>query len=174
MKTLYTVMFCMLCSNIIAQNDFYRKDDIPVTEAGNAFLNPWAGGINYAQMGEIDLNGDGIKDLFVFDASNNRVETFINNGTANAVDYHYHNEYVSKFPAFNKWVTLKDYNCDGLEDIFCFSDVPGSMRVYRNDYTIANGLQFTLITDQLLCTYQTLSDYVRCTAETFPTFSDVD
>ncbi|MEO8151364.1 MAG: FG-GAP-like repeat-containing protein [Bacteroidia bacterium] len=175
MKTLYTILFLLLCNNmIIAQNAFFRQDNIPVIEGGIPFINPWAGGINAALMSEIDLNGDGIKDLFVFDATNNRVSTFINNGTPNSVDYHFASEYVSKFPQFNKWVFLKDYNCDGREDIFCFSDVPGSVRVYRNDYSIPTGLQFTLITDQLLCTYQTLPDYVRATAETHPTFSDVD
>ena len=175
MKKIFSIaIYLFNVGFLFAQNDFYRKDDIPVLENGNSISNAWAGGTNAALFSEIDLNGDGIKDLFVFDATNNRIETFVNNGTAGNVDYQYQSTYAKKFPILNKWAFLKDYNCDGKEDIFCYSDVPGSVRVYRNDYTTANGLQFTLITDQLTCTYQTLNDYVRATAETHPAFSDVD
>ena len=45
-----------------------RMDHISLlNENGEAFLFPWAGGLNSAQFSPIDLNLDGIEDLFVFE-----------------------------------------------------------------------------------------------------------
>ena len=56
-----------------AQTDYRLNDTIPVTEYGNTLSMPWTGGINYPQWGEVDINNDGLKDLFMFDRSNNKV-----------------------------------------------------------------------------------------------------
>ncbi len=127
-----------------AQPYFIRNDSIPVKINGSYITNPWAGGINFIQASEIDLNQDGIKDLFIFDRTGNKIRTFINNGTANNVDYRYAPQYESKFPNLHDWALLRDYNCDGKEDIFSYSG--GGFAVYKNTSSIANGLQFTLVT----------------------------
>lgn len=127
-----------------AQYSFSRWDTVPVTIDGNTIVNPWAGGFNNPQFSDIDLNGDGLKDLFVYDRGRKSVVTFLNYGTPNEVDYHHAPEYQSKFPEIKDWALLVDYNCDGKEDLFT-SVFPG-MAVYRNDYNIVDGLQFTLIT----------------------------
>ena len=68
MKKIFSIaIYLFNVGFLFAQNDFYRKDDIPVLENGNSISNAWAGGTNAALFSEIDLNGDGIKDLFVFD-----------------------------------------------------------------------------------------------------------
>ena len=56
-------------------------------ESKKNYKFPWAGGLNACQFGEIDLNLDGIKDLFVFERFGNRILTFVNNGTPETVDY---------------------------------------------------------------------------------------
>ena len=76
--------------------------------------NAWAGGLNAPIFSQIDLNGDGKKDLFIFDKDGSRITTYINNGTPNNIDYHYAPEYRSKFPkGLHDWVLLYDFNCDG-------------------------------------------------------------
>lgn len=141
-----TFYFSLSTFNCFAQPYFQINDSIPVKINGNYITNPWAGGLNFIQVSEIDLNLDGIKDLFVFDRTGNKIRTFINKGTANAVDYVYAPQYESKFPKLHDWALLRDYNCDGKEDIFSYSDVGGGFKVYKNTSDNINGLQFTLIT----------------------------
>ncbi len=123
--------------------------NIPVTHSGNTIVNPWTGGFDAPIPQPIDLNGDGIKDLFAFEKSGAsqtyfRYTTLINNGTAGQTDYHYAPEYKKCFPAqMHDWVLLVDFDCDGREDIFTYS-FSGGMTVYRNDYSVATGLKFTL------------------------------
>ena len=72
------------------------------------------------------------------------------------------------------WAFLYDYNCDGLEDIFTFSDIAGSVRVFTNTST-ATQLKFDLLTDQLLTLVGgSLITNLPATKETYPTFDDVD
>lgn len=75
---------------------------------------PLTGGLNAPQFNTIDFNRDGIKDLVIFERIGNRLLTFIR--TTNG--YLYEPTYEKDFPPLNNWVILKDYNCDGLEDIF--------------------------------------------------------
>lgn len=151
MKKLAVIAVCVgLITTVKAQPWFKRVDSIGVSISSNTILFPWVGGLNNCQFSQIDLNNDGIKDLFVFDRSGNRISTFINNGTANKVDYTFAPQYRDKFPVLQNWVLLADYNCDGKEDIFTYAD--GGMMVYRND-SGPGIIKFTLITPLLLSDY---------------------
>ncbi len=140
-------LFCSFVNLKIAEAQpyFQWNDSIQIKIAGNYIANPWAGGLNFIQASEIDLNSDGIKDLFIFDRTGNKIRTFINNGTANTVDYKYAPQYESKFPKLHDWALLRDYNCDGKEDIFSYSNLGGGFSVYKNTSDNINGLQFTLV-----------------------------
>ncbi len=122
------------CS-VFAQINFERNDSIIVLETnGDTLKNPWAGGFNSVQFSEIDLNFDGIKDLFVFDRTGNRISTFINAGTPNQVTYKHAPSYIQYFPQnLQSWALLRDYNCDGKMDIFTYSS--GAMAAYKNTST---------------------------------------
>jgi len=144
--SLILLSFLFISSFADAQPFFQWNDSIPVKIDGAYIANPWAGGLNFIQASNIDLNSDGIKDLFIFDRTGNKVRTFINKGTANTVDFKYAPQYESKFPKLHDWALLADYNCDGKEDIFSYSDIGGGFKVYKNTSDISNGLQFTLVT----------------------------
>lgn len=108
-KLFSTLSFLLLTLAGLAQPGFSRADSITVKEAGNYLEFPWAGGLNFCQFSSIDLNLDGIKDLFVFDRSGNRISTFINNGTPDSVDYTYAPQYRSAFPPrMEHWALLYD------------------------------------------------------------------
>jgi hypothetical protein len=148
MRTIYSLIGgLLLLSSVALQSQttvgFSRVDTVPVFVNSSPLLFPWAGGMNFCQFSDIDLNQDGILDLFVFDRSGNRVTTYINNGTANQVDYVLAPQYVSKFPLMHDWALLRDYNCDGKMDIFTCGIAGFSM--YKNTSTLATGLQFQLV-----------------------------
>ena len=142
------ILFCFLLIRTFAdaQPFFNWNDSVPVKIDGNFVANPWAGGLNFIQASNIDLNLDGINDLFIFDRTGNKVRTFINNGTANTVDLKYDPQYENKFPKLHDWALLADYNCDGKADIFSYSDIGGGFKVYKNTSSISGGLEFTLVT----------------------------
>jgi subtilisin-like proprotein convertase family protein len=145
----FQLIACLfIAAGIQAQPFFQRYDSIDVKINSNYIMNPWAGGLNFAQNSAIDLNQDGIKDLFTFDRTGNKVRTFINKGTPGSVDYKYDAYYEGKFPEMHEWCLLADYNNDGKEDIFTYSKIGAGMDIYRNISTVSAGLQFQLVSVQ--------------------------
>jgi hypothetical protein len=141
--------------------------------------NPWAGGINSAQFSEIDLDQDGILDLFIFDRSGNKITTYVNSGTPNQVDYTCKAEYISQLPRMHSWVLLRDYNCDGKMDIFtAHKGSISGISIWKNISTTMNGLQFQLVADSLMSNYSPNSTNQMLTLEVsnldIPAIRDVD
>ncbi|MBT5932968.1 MAG: hypothetical protein HOH34_06460, partial [Flavobacteriales bacterium] len=81
MKTLVifpSFLFIILSQSILSQFAFNYVDSIPVIKSGSQLDMPWAGGLNYAQLSDIDYDYDGDMDLIVFDRSNNQIKIFEN------------------------------------------------------------------------------------------------
>ncbi len=166
--------YFFISSTATAQGKYIPDTSVHVSSSGTNLKNPWVGGFNAPIFSEIDLNGDGIKDLFVFDKEGNRISTYVNNGTPNTVDYVYAPEYKSKFPqGLHDWVLLKDFDCDGKEDIFTYTYLVG-MAVYRNDYTSQNGLKFTLVYDLIHSVYPNGYLNLYVSQVNLPALVDVD
>lgn len=106
----------------------YRVDQtINVEVDGRTILNPWAGGLNSAQINTMDLNADGKADLVIFDKSSSKIITYLAGDNV----YHYAPEYEILFPTdLSTFVVLADYNCDGKKDIFTFGQI--GIWVYQN------------------------------------------
>src|ERR1035437_7417500 len=97
-RILLSSIFYFLLFNCNAQY-FRRADNIPVYENADTLKMPWVGGHNYIQVSEIDINQDGIKDLFVFDRTGNKISTYINKGIPNTVSYVDSSfKYAGRFP----------------------------------------------------------------------------
>ncbi|HNP75827.1 MAG: T9SS type A sorting domain-containing protein [Cyclobacteriaceae bacterium] len=115
-----------------AQFTYTLDQSVPVEVNGAALLNPWAGGLNSAQVNSIDLNGDGQQDLVVYDKMASKVSTFL----AVNKTYVYAPKYESLFPPeINTFLILRDYNCDGKKDLFTF----GQIGIYVFQNTTASG-----------------------------------
>ncbi len=142
-------------------------------ESKKIFQYPWAGGMNSCQFGEVDMNMDGIKDLFVFDRHGDRIMTFINGGTANTVDYEYAPQYIDNFPELYDWAILVDYNMDGKEDIFTYAGTWPGIIVYKN---VSNTeLEFELEVYPYLKSLQgSIYTNILVTDVDYPGISDID
>lgn len=181
-KLSFKLIFLMLIlagtlslQNLNAQLFFKSPDsDLKVENESKQVLRfPWAGGMNSCQFGEIDLNLDGINDLFVFDRHGDRIMTFINNGTPGSIDYDYAPGFISNFPDLTDWAILVDYNADGKPDIFTKSpNLPGIV-VYKN--ISSDHVEFTLEVYPYLTSLQG-GGYVNIlvTEVDYPGISDID
>lgn len=173
-RLFFTALFCLSAGLLSAQgiNPLTRLN-VPVTENGSLITNPAAGGLNLPQFSAIDLNFDGIKDLFVFDRAGNKVLTFINGGTAGQSDYTYAPQYAAAFPRYIKdYALLADYDCDGKEDLFTSKSSFG-MRVFRNTST-GGVLSFDLAFDTLMTDMGAGLTALLVNTKDIPAIEDID
>jgi hypothetical protein len=144
---------------------------------GNQQQNAWAGGINFPLWSAIDLDGDGLRDLFKYDKSNDRISTFLNDGSQGQHAYHYAPEYISRFPKprTSAWGLCYDYNCDGNADYFTLDSTHAGIQVWRNDFTVLGGLQFTKVSSTLFEDWSGPQPINIFASSVFiPAFSDID
>lgn len=96
--------------------------DLEVLSANSTpYLHAWAGGLNNPQFSRLDLDNNGQQDLVVFDRTGGVILPFLQSNLMDTIDYKFAPEFVSDFPKLEKWMLLRDYNCDGLDDIFAYN-----------------------------------------------------
>ena len=129
------------------------RDTMTVYENGRVLKMPWANGINFANVSQLDVDLDGKKDLVFFDRMNEsglgRFRCFLNRGTPGQIIYKADPGASYSFPQVYNWAIFLDYNGDGKEDLFC--STVGGIKVYKN--TSASVLNFTLVKNLLLTKY---------------------
>jgi hypothetical protein len=152
LRTAIAAPFLLLCITGAGQWDLTFQGSVPVSRNGETLDMAWAGGINFVQVSDIDLNGDGLKDLFLFDRSGNAVTTLVNTGTPGTTAYRHQRISAPSnlFSELHDWVLLRDYDCDGKEDIFTYTQA--GFGVYRNTST-GTDLSFELVTNRVNSRY---------------------
>ncbi|MBK7965487.1 MAG: VCBS repeat-containing protein [Bacteroidetes bacterium] len=157
-----------------AQTQLLYLDQRPkvIVNTNDTLDFPWTGGFNSMMPIEIEMNGDTLMDLLMFDRIGNRISTFLNDGSGSTSAYHYHPEYIDKFPVFNDWVRSFDYDCDGDLDLFSYTN--NAMGFWRNDYAIGVGLQFVQVSSSLNSWYGTFFTNIFVTQVNLPALYDID
>jgi hypothetical protein len=115
-RIIYVLFALLFTVNASAQNFiFYSSSGVKfMKNSTDSLRNPFTGGFNSPQFSNMDLDGNGSQDLFVFDRTSNKVTTFINsNGRM------LHTPYIDgRFPRMSGWALLRDFDADGKIDIF--------------------------------------------------------
>jgi hypothetical protein len=137
--------FFFFSSNAQFQGKVYELSQSAQVVANGTMQNsPWCGGINSTQFNLADLNQDGKPDLVIYDHNNYLIRTFLNTGTTGDIRYTYAPKYEQNFPVIYNYMLLKDYNCDGITDLF-HKSITG-VSVYKG-YYIGGELKFSFYKD---------------------------
>lgn len=144
------VLSLLMVSLSVCHTQPYPRWDISILDkSGKLLSNTHAGGLKAPQFSSMDFNGDGVKDLFVFDRNADLVLPFVKTGIEGTIDYRFAPEYISDFPKMIKWALIRDYNNDGIPDIFTCYDNPiiagNAIAVYKGSLTPNGRLSFELI-----------------------------
>ncbi|MBV6405445.1 MAG: VCBS repeat-containing protein [Flavobacteriales bacterium] len=154
----------------------HHDGTIPVTRNGDPVPMAWAGGLNWCQVSQADLDLDGTKDIFIFDRAGGEVVVLRHDGVPGSTNYTYDPVLSSTWP-FNEldsWALLRDYNCDGKEDLFAYAKGQGGFGVYRNvsdGGTLAFELAFSLVGSNYVPTW---SPNLYVTQVDVPAIDDID
>ncbi|MBP6391052.1 MAG: T9SS type A sorting domain-containing protein [Flavobacteriales bacterium] len=166
----------ILSPAVQAQFLLQHDGSIPVVRDTVTLAMPWAGGMNWCQVSQADLDLDGEEDLFVFDRSGNEVIALIHQGGPGSSTYTYDPSISTTYP-FNdleSWAYLRDYNCDGKQDLFSYSPGQGGFSVHKNVST-GNGLEFELAYSLVGSNYvPTWSPNLYVTQVDLPAIDDMD
>jgi hypothetical protein len=121
LKGVLWAVFILLSVSLDAQR-LYQISGVEVDRGGNALINAWTGGFNNPVISPIDLDQDGLMDLFIYDKAGFKAQAFINNGAVGSPSYRYAPEYDVTFPkGLTDWAVIRDYNKDGVPDIFALT-----------------------------------------------------
>ena len=116
-NTLYTALLIGSALAAEAQVSWRFRPSSAATmqqASGQVLALGTSGGLNNPQLYSVDLNGDGVKDMIVFDRDGDRWLALerINGQWIERPTW------TSNFPTNKQWVHVVDYNCDGIPDIF--------------------------------------------------------
>ena len=135
---------CILCSGLYGQG-LEQADIAKIIVDGIELSNPLAGGLNAPQLSNVDFDNDGVDDVLIFDRIGGVVLPLLHEGD----QYIYDPSYAINFPKVDNFLLMKDFNNDGIADIFCYSVQPGSpgISAYIGKYTDGR-IDFDLVVSQ--------------------------
>ena len=127
MKYKWVFLFSFVVFETAAQKVFQYESGLNVRMEDRNLLMPFAGGINSAQLQQVDLNGDGQEELVVWDKNAARLLVF----EKEEGNFIYKPEMANYFPGdISGFLVLADYDGDGNKDLFTGS--PFGIKVYKN------------------------------------------
>ena len=127
MKYKLVFLFSFVVFQTAAQKVFQYEGGLNVRMRDRNLLMPFAGGINSAQLQQVDLNGDGQEELVVWDKNAARLLVF----EKEEANFIYKPEMADHFPVdISGFLILADYDGDGNKDLFTGS--PFGIKVYKN------------------------------------------
>ena len=134
-------LFIMILSVCYSQK--LELSNIPFQVGERNLSLPFVGGMRATHLSNLDINLDGRQDVFIYDKEGGVTSILVATDDGFELDH----SYRRSFPPARSWMLLRDYNGDGIADIFCSptqSSVPG-IEVWKGH--IVNGkLGWELVT----------------------------
>ena len=143
-----------------------ESKSFPVFHEGKALENPFAGGLNEPQFSPIHLDGDTLIDLIIFDRSGQILLPFLQIDSS----YKFAPRFQEAFPPIQNFLLVRDFNQDGLGDLFTHESEKEGMKVYEN-ISSPSSLEFVL-ENPLLSTSEGIPLFIPSTD--LPGIVDVD
>ncbi len=137
MRVLFAIVLFLVFSLTQAMGQQRLPDfTCPVFWHGKLLSEPFRGGLNAPQFQEADLNNDGIKDLIIFDRAGDVIMPYLRLPDGNGFKTQFAREYADYIPPYTSWGLLRDYNKDGISDLFTWSSNPAinGLRSFRGFY----------------------------------------
>lgn len=167
------IVFLLLCLSASGVKAQYKPYSPKVWHNGDTLQLPWSGGLDNPVISNIDLDFDGVQDLFIYEKSGNQKLTFLQKGQPGQSVWQYAPEYAAAFPdAVVKWMVLKDFSCDGQPDIFTGNST-GRILCYKNVSPPGGPLQFALFANPVKTRYPFFTDLSFTTTD-LPAWEDID
>lgn len=179
-KFFLSLLAFALAKTCFSQQLATARDTLTVIENGKVLKMPWANGINYCNVSNLDMNYDGIKDLVIYDRVNHintgRFRCFIKTGASGTTTYSFAPELSYYFPTVYNWAVFYDYNCDGKEDLFCSTN--SGIKVFRNEGAPNQPIHFVLVKSIIMSDYNPgsnpLMGNIYASSVGVPGITDVD
>jgi hypothetical protein len=143
MRYFLLILITFFTFSSYTQFQFNFNDSLRVLKNGVELKLPWAGGLNYAQVSDLDVDFDGDLDLLVFDRSNDQIRVFEQRQEGILTYYKLSPQAHLFFPMDIRYrLTAVDYNNDGKKDLFTYGI--GGVKVYKNVGNSIDGIQWEL------------------------------
>ena len=127
-SALRLLLACLLPLAVAGQGISFDRAYPNLTRAGRDLPLAWFGGLNTPQTHATDLDGDGTPDLYIFDKAGEVQLALRGDGAGH---YTPAPDLVAHFPTLEGWVVVRDYNGDGVADLFAYDDTVSGVAVYR-------------------------------------------
>lgn len=120
------IIFVITICIPLVHGQYYEQFSPPVMKEGEQLTYPFTGGFEAPQFSAVDMNNDGLNDIYVFDKNGGVSSVFIRKATGN-LDFEFTKYYNRFFPkSMEGFALMRDFNGDGLADLFCSSIPQGA------------------------------------------------
>jgi hypothetical protein len=127
-KIVFLIGICCLSLIQSSLAQFIQELHPPISKNGTSLNLAWLGGLNSPQFSSIDANNDNIQDLFIYDRTSEKSFIIICDVNGNLISQD--KTQAATIPALREWAMMRDYNCDGLPDVFSYGN--GGIKVHKN------------------------------------------
>lgn len=131
------LLLLLLSAHQMASAQFFRFEPfgaIGVQQNGYTLKHPWVGGLATPQFQEMDVDGDGIEDLVIFDRVDETTTVLLRKMENGVYRWVPAPDYAYALPKIRDWFYLIDMNGNGRKDLFTGSN--GGVTIYEN---VGNG-----------------------------------
>lgn len=166
----------LLCTGGSAQEIILTRSEPAVMQDGRELTLPWFGGMNAPQFQSADLDGDGMDDLLIYDRAG---QQFLAARRLGDDRFKSAMELLVNFPRVSEWMSVRDYNLDGVPDLFTYAEMVDGIQVFRGNREPDGLLSFELVDfgdplPTLHFPFEGIRTPIFVSNIDYPSFEDVD